>query len=468
MKAKQVRRSRRNGRASSPETAQRKLRVVVVGAGFGGMEVARGLAGAHVELTVLDRQNHQCFQPLLYQVATATLTPADIAWPIRTLLRGQTNARVLMAEVHGVDLQGRQVLTTAGAYPYDVLVLATGATHAYFGREDWALYAPGLKRIEDATEIRRRLLTAFERAEWADSDTERAALTTFVVVGGGPTGVEMAGAIIDMARRALAPDFRKVDPGKARVVLVEAGPRILPTFPPDLSAYARRALEARGVEVQVGAKVTDIDAQGVTIAGARITAGAVVWAAGVAASPAADWLAAQRDRSGRVQVTPQLTAPGHPDVFVIGDAAAVLGPGGNPVPGIAPAAKQMGDYVAGRIRNMAAGRPAGAPFRYRHQGDLATIGRNSAIVKLRRIQLTGWPGWLVWGLAHIYFLIGARNRLAVAFSWAWDYLTLGRRARLITEPAAPAKRRPGRASPAAPSAAAAGSEAAPPGGRVRR
>jgi NADH dehydrogenase len=399
------------------------------------MEVARRLADAPIELTVLDRQNHQSFQPLLYQVATATLTPADIAWPIRTLLRGQRNARVLMAEVNGVDLSRRIVLTSAGAYAYDVLVIATGATHAYFGHPEWAPLAPGLKRIEDAIEIRRRLLCAYERAESAPSESERKDLTTFVVVGGGPTGVELAGAISDMARLALPPDFRNVDPSRSRVMLIEAGPRILPSFPADLSAVARKALEHRGVEVLTGFRVTDIDTSGVSLGETRITAGAVVWAAGVAASAAADWLRAEADRAGRVKVAADLSLPGRPEVFVIGDTALAGAKDGAPVPGIAPAAKQMGAYVAAVISARARGERPPPPFSYRHEGDLATIGRNSAIVHRGRLTLTGFAGWLVWSVSHIYFLIGTRNRIAVAFSWVWDYLTLSRRSRLITEPA---------------------------------
>lgn len=411
------------------------MRVVIAGAGFAGMQAAKDLAGEAVELVVLDRLNHQSFQPLLYQVATAALTPADIAWPIRSMLRGQTNAHVYMAEATGVDLARRRLITAGGDFDYDVLVLATGAAHAYFGHDEWAPFAPGLKRIEDATEIRRRLLLAFEKAELSDDEAERRALTTFVVVGGGPTGVELAGAISDMARQALPPDFRRVDPCEARVVLVEAGPRILPTFPESLSRYAEDALRRRKVEVLTGAPVTGIGADGVALGERRIAAGAVTWAAGVAASAAADWLAAERDRAGRVRVAADLTLPGHPEVFVIGDTALVADEQGRPVPGIAPAAKQMGAYVAQVIRARARGGRAPGPFRYRHQGDLATVGRNAAIVKVGQARFTGFAGWLFWSLAHIYFLIGVRNRIAVGFSWLWDYLTFGRRARLITEPA---------------------------------
>jgi NADH dehydrogenase len=410
-------------------------RVLIIGGGFAGLEAAKALARVPVEITLIDRQNHHCFQPLLYQVATATLSPADIAWPIRGILSRQRNVRVLMANVDAITVERRLVHTSGGDFPYDQLVVATGATHAYFGHDDWAPQAPGLKRIEDATEIRRRILLAFERAELATDPAERDALTTFVVVGGGPTGVEMAGAIIDMARNALSRDFRNVDPARARVMLVEAGPRVLAAFPEALSRYAQAALERRGVEVVTGAAVTEIGLGRVSIGDRSLRVGAVVWAAGVAASAAADWLGAERDRAGRVLVAPDLTLPGRPEIFVVGDTAAAVGEDDRPVPGIAPAAKQMGRYAASVIAARVTGSAAPRPFRYRHQGDLATIGRKAAVVKLHHLTLTGFPGWMFWGLAHVYFLIGLRNRIAVAFSWAWDYVTFGRRARLITEPA---------------------------------
>jgi NADH dehydrogenase len=414
-----------------------RLRVVILGGGFAGLEAAKALAKAPVDVTLIDRQNHHCFQPLLYQVATAALTPADIAWPIRWVLSEQTNARVLMAEVEGIDLESREVRTGGGRFAYDILVVATGATHAYFGHDDWAAAAPGLKRIEDATDIRRRLLLAFERAELSEDEAERRALTTFVVIGGGPTGVEMAGSIADVARNALPNDFRKVDPAKARVLLIEAGPRLLPVFPERLSAYAERALARMGVEVLAGVSVTGVDARGVTTTTGRIEAGAVIWAAGVQASPAAVWLGAAHDRAGRVVVGPDLTLPGRPEVFVVGDTASVRD-GDRVVPGLAPAAKQMGQYVGEMIAVRARGAPTPGPFAYRHQGDLATVGRKAAIVKLGRMELTGFLGWLFWGLVHVYFLIGLRNRIAVAFSWLWDYVTFGRRSRLITQaPAGP-------------------------------
>ncbi|WP_372501549.1 NAD(P)/FAD-dependent oxidoreductase [Tistrella mobilis] len=424
----------------------RRPRVVIAGAGFGGLQAAKALDGAPVEVIVVDRQNHHLFQPLLYQVATATLSPADIAWPIRAILRRQANATVLMAEVDGVDTARRELRAGAARIPYDQLILATGATHSYFGHDDWAGAAPGLKRIEDATTIRRRILLAFERAEMARSDDERRRLLTFVVVGGGPTGVEMAGAIVEIARKVLPPDFRLVDPRDARIVLVEAGPRILPAFPEDLSDYARRSLEGMGVEVATGARVTACDADGVSVAlaegvtpaagsaieGGRIPASTIIWGAGVVASPAGSWIEAPRDRAGRIEVGPDLSVPGHPDIFAIGDTAAVTGPEGRPVPGIAPAAKQMGDYVARVIRARVTGTAVPGPFAYRHEGDLATVGRRSAVVKRGGLKLTGFTGWAFWGIAHVYFLVGLRYRIAVAFKWLWDYLTLQRGARLIT------------------------------------
>lgn len=429
-------------------------RVLIIGGGFGGLEAAKALARTPVEVTVIDRQNHHCFQPLLYQVATATLSPADVAWPIRSILSRQRNATVLMANVSGVDIEHRLVRTNAGEFPFDQLVIATGVTHAYFGNDNWAPYAPGLKRIEDATEIRRRILTAFEQAELATDAPTREALTTFVIVGGGPTGVEMAGAIADMAKEALPRDFRNIDPSHARVVLLEAGPRLLAAFPEALSDYAHRALVKRGVEVHTGAPVTEIGPEQVSIGDLSIRAGAVVWAAGIAASAAADWLGADRDRAGRVRVLGDLTVLGSPEIFVIGDTAAVTGADGKPVPGIAPAAKQMGRYVARVIAARATRRLPPPPFSYRHQGDLATIGRKAAVVKLGKLTLKGFMGWAFWGVAHVYFLIGFRNRIAVAFSWLWDYVTFGRRARLITEPAN-APPAPQAGPSASPSAAAA-------------
>ena len=410
---------------------QQRPKVVVVGAGFGGLEAAKSLSRVAVDVTVIDRQNHHCFQPLLYQVATAALSPADVAWPIRHILRKQENATVLMAEVRSIDTDGRVIYTDSISVPYDYLVLATGATHSYFGHEEWAEVAPGLKRIEDATRIRRRILIAFEQAEFATDAIERRRLLTFAIVGGGPTGVEMAGAISEVARQSLAKDFRHIDPTAARIVLIEAGPRIMPTLPENLSDYVRRTLGNKGVEVMTSTRVTACDARGVELEHGRLDAGTVIWAAGVVASPAARWLNAEHDRAGRVLVNPDLSVPGHPNVFVIGDTAAVADQPG--IPGTAPPAKQMGAYVGRLIAARVAGRTPPPPFRYRHLGDLATIGRHAAVVKLGRLELTGFLGWLFWSLVHIYFLIGVRDRFIVAFTWLWDYLTFQRGARLITE-----------------------------------
>ena len=404
-------------------------RVVIAGAGFGGLTATMSLAKVGVDVTLIDAQNHHCFQPLLYQVATAALSPADVAWPIRGILRKQENARVIMAQVTGIDVKARRVHTTEVDFDYDYLVLATGATHSYFGHDDWAPYAPGLKHVADATEIRRRFLIAFERAEVVNDDAERQRLLTFVIVGGGATGVEMAGAIAEVAQRTLRHDFREIDPRRSRIILIEAGPRVLPTFPEALSNYAARSLQKMGVELKLNSKVIGCDAQGVSLEGGRIEAGTVVWAAGVVASPAANWIGAERDGAGRIKVNPDLSVPGHPEIFAIGDTAAV--PASRPIPGIAPAAKQMGDYVGKIIAARVRGQPSPGPFVYHHVGDLATIGRKSAVVRLGGLQLTGFLGWLFWSAVHIYFLIGMRNRFVVALNWLWNYLTFQRGARLI-------------------------------------
>jgi NADH:ubiquinone reductase (H+-translocating) len=406
--------------------------VVIIGAGFGGIEAAKALVRAPVDVTLIDRQNHHCFQPLLYQVATAALSPADVAWPIRHILRGQQNATVFMAEVTGVDLAAQRVQISGERIAYDYLVLATGATHSYFGQEDWAKYAPGLKTIEDATRIRRTLLIAFEQAELTSDEAERKRLLTFVVVGGGATGVEMAGAIAEVALHTLRKDFRRIDPRNSKIVLIEAGPRVLSTFPQELSDYATRALTRMGVEVRTSTRVNGCDRRGVDLDEGRLDAGTIIWAAGVVASPAAQWLSAERDRAGRVIVGPDLSLPRNPNVFVIGDTASVQHETGKPVPGVAPAAKQMGQYVGKLIAARVAGKTM-SPFRYRHAGDLATIGRRAAVVKLDHFRLTGFIGWLFWSVAHIYFLIGLRYRFVVAFTWLWDYLTFQRSARLITQ-----------------------------------
>jgi NADH:ubiquinone reductase (H+-translocating) len=407
-----------------------RSRVVIVGAGFGGLAAARALAHAAVDVIVVDARNHHTFQPLLYQVATAALSPAEIAWPIRHLLKTQANARVLLAHATGVNAAARQLITDEGPIAYDQLVIAAGAAHSYFGHDDWSAFAPGLKSLEDALAIRRRILVAFEHAELAGKDAAPA-LTTFVVVGGGPTGVEMAGAIAEIARDALRSEFRHIDPAAARIVLVEAGPDILPTFPRRLAAYAVRRLRRYGVEVMSSARVTAIDPDGVTLEDGRIEAATVVWAAGVQAAPLVAELPGEHDRAGRVIVGPDLALAGYPDVFVIGDGAMVVSDGA-PMPGIAPAAKQMGAYVGRLIAARLSGRSAPPAFRYRHAGDLATIGRGAAVVRIGPVQLTGLAGWLFWGFIHIYFLIGLRARFFVALDWLWSYVTYDRGARLIT------------------------------------
>lgn len=411
----------------------RRPQVVIIGGGFAGLEAAQALARAPVDVVLLDRQNHHCFQPLLYQVATAALSPADIAWPIRFILRQQANVRVLLAQVTDIDPDAGIVHAGHLTVPYDYLVLATGVTHAYFGHDEWAKAAPGLKNIEDAREIRARFLLAFERAELAETEAQRD-LLTFVIVGGGPTGVEMAGAMAEVANKTLQDDFRRIDPRMSRIVLIEAGPRILPALPENLSRYAQRALERMGVEVLTNTKVTDCDDRGVSLGDKRIAASTIVWAAGVIASPAAQWIGADHDRAGRIPVNPDLSIPGRPNIFIAGDLAAVRDKEGHPVPGIAPAAKQMGKYAGRVIAARVAGRSDTKPFVYRHYGDLATVGRKAAVVKLGRFELTGFLGWWFWGIAHIYFLIGLRNRFIVALTWLWSYLTFRRGARLISSP----------------------------------
>lgn len=412
-------------------------RVVILGAGFGGLSVARGLAREPVEILVVDRRNHHLFQPLLYQVATAAVSPADVAWPVRQIVGRQPNTQVVMAEATGIDVARRAVTTTAGEIPYDTLVVACGVSHSYWGQDGWAPHAPGLKTIDDATHVRTRILTAFERAEVSEDAAARRRLLTFVVVGGGPTGVEMAGAVAEVARDALARDFKRIDPRSARIILAEAGPRILPTFPEPLSAYAQRALERMGVEVLTGRRVTAVDAGGVRLDEEAIAAEVIIWGAGVAAPALIQALPGEHDRSGRVRVAPDLSLPGHPEVFVVGDAAQVVDAKGAVVPGVAPAAKQMGRHVARVLAARLSGAPPPPPFVYRHAGDLATIGRNAAVVRIGRVSLTGFIAWMFWSLAHIYFLIGMRNRLLVATHWAWIYLTRQRGARLITGEDAP-------------------------------
>ena len=406
--------------------------VVIVGGGFGGIAAARALARTPCRVTLVDRRNHHLFQPLLYQVATAGLSPADIATPIRALFRDQPNVRVLLGEVTGVDADAREVVLDRGRLPYDQLVLATGAQHGYFGHDEWAPFAPGLKQVEDATLIRRRLLSAFELAEGAATEALRREYLTFVVVGGGPTGVELAGAIAELARHGLAREFRTVDPAQARIILVQAMPRILPALAEPLSRHAKEALEGLGVEVWLDSAVQSVDEAGVVVGAERIPARTVLWAAGVMASPAARWLEAPADAAGRVRVGPDLTVHGRPEIFVVGDTAASLGWDGKPVPGVAPAAKQAGRYAASVIRSRLLGEAAPAPFRYRHPGSLATIGRKAAVADFGRLRLRGAPAWWFWGAVHLLFLVGNRNRIAVAMEWFWAYLTFRRSTRLIT------------------------------------
>lgn len=425
----------------SPARVADRPSVVIVGAGFAGLSAARALAKSHADVTVIDRRNYHLFQPLLYQVATAALSPADIAWPVRALLARQKNARVVMGRVLGIDSVLRHVVLDDGRHiPYDYLVLATGARHAYFGRDDWAAHAPGLKKIDDATEIRRRVLSAFERAEQAECDELREALMTFAVVGAGPTGVEMAGAIAELARRTLASDFRTIDPRKTRVILVEAGERVLPSFNPKLSDKARKALEKLGVEVRLGRPLTECGDGFVAIGEERIATKTVIWAAGVMASPAAKWLGVEADRAGRIKVEADLGIAGLPGIFAVGDTALVQGEGGRPVPGVAPAAKQMGLH-AGRLiaRRIAGQGRTDEPFRYRDAGSMATIGRGAAVAEIGGLRISGPFAWLLWAVAHVYFLIGARSRLAVAINWLWNYCTFERGARLITGSVTPMK-----------------------------
>ncbi|TPJ99458.1 NAD(P)/FAD-dependent oxidoreductase [Mesorhizobium sp. B2-5-9] len=408
--------------------------VVVVGAGFGGLEFTRALAGAPVRITMIDKRNHHLFQPLLYQVATTALATSEVAWPIRHLLRKRKDVTTLLANVTGVDRSGKRVLLDDGsAVAYDTLVLATGARHAYFGHDEWEPFAPGLKTLEDATTIRRRILLAFEQAERESDPARRQALLTIVIVGGGPTGVELAGTIAELAHDTLRGEFRNIDTRQTRVVLIEAGDRILANFAPKLSDYAGSALERLGVSVELGQAVTRCDADGVVFGGTVLPARTILWAAGVAASPAAEWLEVKADRAGRVLVEPDLSVPGSPEIFVIGDAAHVLRPDGRPVPGVAPSAKQEGRHVAATVKARLAGDTSPRPFHYKHAGDLATIGKRAAAIDFGWIKLTGWLAWWLWGIAHIYFLIGFRNRLAVSLSWLWIYVTGQRSARLITQ-----------------------------------
>jgi NADH dehydrogenase len=407
-------------------------RIVIVGAGFAGLSAAAALKDARAQVTVIDRHNYHLFQPLLYQVATASLSPADIAQPIRSILKSQSNARVLLGEVSAIDKQARQVTVDGRAIPFDYLIVATGARHGYFGKDHWAAHAPGIKSVDDATEVRAKILLAFERAE-AETDHElRKALLTFVVVGGGPTGVEMAGAIAELARNSITRDFRSITPHCARVMLIEAGPRLLPSMPERLSEEARHALETLGVEVRLGKAVTNVTQSGVTLPDEAIAARTIVWAAGVRASAAGTWLDTPVDRAGRVIVNRDFSIPGYRRIFVAGDTAAYRLSDDSFLPGVAPAAKQAGHWIGTAIAARIAAKLGPAPFAYRHYGSMATIGRRHAVADFGPVSLKGFSGWLTWSLVHVYFLIGFRNRLNVAMSWAWSYLTYQRGARLIT------------------------------------
>ncbi|HJU19533.1 MAG TPA: NAD(P)/FAD-dependent oxidoreductase [Stellaceae bacterium] len=432
--------------------ARRRPEVVIVGGGFAGLAAARALQQSPARVTVIDRHNYSLFQPLLYQVATAALSPADVAAPIRSLLRA-ANTEVLLDEVVGVDVERHRVRTAGGRdVGFDFLVLTTGSQYNYFGHDAWRAFAPGPKTLDDAVEIRRRLLLAFERAEMCADDGERRALMTFVVVGGGPTGVEMAGAVAELAKATLVRDFRRIDPASAHILLIEAGPELLGAFPAKLGRYAEKALAKLGIEVWLNARVEHIDAEGVVANGRRIAARSVIWGAGVAATPVAQWLGVRPDRHGAVDVNADFSVPGHPRIFVVGDVARALGADGKPLPGLAAVAKQEGRYVGALLRDRIAGNKAATAFRYRDYGMMATIGRSAAVADLRGFQFTGRVAWLLWGGVHLYFLIGFRNRLVVLINWLWAWRTYARGARLITgrgpsRPVAPAPRRP---SPAVP------------------
>lgn len=406
--------------------------VVVLGAGFGGLQAARALRDAPVRLTVVDRRNHHLFQPLLYQVATAALSPADIAYPIRSILRRQKNADVVLGEVVSIDPAAREVLLPDARLSYDYLIVSVGARHAYFGHEEWESNAPGLKSLEDALEIRRRILLAFERADRESDPGRRRSLLTFVIVGGGPTGVELSGAIAEISRHVIVDDFRHIDPREARIVLIEAGPRLLPSYTKESSRRAEVALRARGVEVRTGAAVTLVDAEGVSLGESeRLAARTVIWAAGVAASPFASSLGAPLDRSGRVIVEPDLSVPGHPEIFVIGDLALFGHQGDRALPGLSPVAMQQGRYVARAVGARIRGATV-PPFHYFDKGTMAVIGRSDAVAEIAGLRLWGFPAWLAWCFVHIFYLIGFRNRFIVMFEWAWAYTSYQRGARLIT------------------------------------
>ena len=411
--------------------ATKGSRVVIIGAGFGGLSAAKSLARGPFDVTLIDRYNYHLFQPLLYQVATAALSPSDIASPIRAVFHRRPNVNVMLGNVSGIDIVRNEVIAERERIPFDYLIVATGAQQSYFGHDDWAPNAPGLKGIDDAVYLRRRILLAFERAEIESDPDERRRLLNFAVVGGGATGVELVGAIAELARHALASEFRTIDPRSARIVLVEAGPRILGQFDESLSLSAQRALERLGAEVRIGTEVTGCDELGISMGSDRIESRTVIWAAGVEASPAGNWLGADTDRAGRIKVGPDLSLPGKPHIFAIGDTAASVDAEGRRLPGVAPVAKQQGAYVAGVISARAQGQSV-SPFRYKDYGMLATIGRSYAVADLEGYKLSGFPAWLLWCFAHIYFLIGYRNRLIVMLNWAWSFVTFQLGARLIT------------------------------------
>jgi len=412
-------------------TSETGPQVVIIGGGFGGLYAARELRRAPVRITLIDRRNHHLFQPLLYEVATAALSPGEIAEPIRRILRRQRNTEVMLAEAVAVDVNARRVKLTEGEISYDYLIVATGATHSYFGHDEWATLAPGLKTLEDATEIRRRFLLAFEKAEWEPDPKRREALLTFVIVGAGPTGVELAGTMSEIAKRSLSQEFRHIDPRTARILLLEGLPRVLPTYPEDLSASARKQLERLGVEVRTNTKVTGIEPGAVRIGQERIETENIFWAAGVAASPLGATLGAPLDRSGRVEVQADLSIVNHPEVFVVGDLASLTDAEGKKVPGVAPAAIQMGRHAAKNIQADLQGKPR-KPFIYNDKGSLATIGRAAAVANLGRVHISGLFAWLAWLIIHIYFLIGFDNRILVLVQWAWAYIGFKRSSRLIT------------------------------------
>ncbi len=406
-------------------------KVVIVGGGFGGLAAAKSLRNSPVKVTLLDKNNHHLFQPLLYQVATAGLSPANIAAPIRSVLRSQKNVEVEMVEVTGIDTVKKEVLTGDRRVPYDYLILATGATDSYFGNDEWEAFAPGLKSITQATRIRRDILTAFELAEMEEDETKRNALMTFVVIGAGPTGVEMAGAIAELARKTLSGDFRVIDPGMAKILLIEAGPRVLPTFDPSISVQTLKHLENMGVEVRVGQKVEMADEDGVIVMGARIPSKTLVWAAGVKASPAGKWLGVETDKAGRVKVAPDCSVPGRPEIFVIGDTALFLS-GEKPLPGVAQVAIQQGAYAAKVIQNRLNSSEAPPPFKYFDKGSMATVGRSFAVVQSGKFKFGGFIAWLAWLLIHILYLITFKNRILVLMQWTWSYFTWAKGARIIT------------------------------------